>query len=224
MIELLASPENIPFLVALCVLAAISAIEAAGMVLGFGLFSAAGQLFDGVDLDGDVDHDLDGAHLLEAGVFTKVLGWLMVGRVPVLILLVLLLTGFGLGGLSVQLVARQVSGAFLPAGVASIPAFAAGVFAVRSCGAALARIIPKDETTAVSSSSFVGRTATLTAATARAGLPAEAKLRDGHGQTHYVLVEPDAEGEVLEPGSSVLLVRAQGSVFRAIKNTNAALS
>ena len=51
----------------------------------------------------------------------------------------------------------------------------------------------------------------------------QAKLRDQHGQAHYVLVEPDNAGEELEPGSEVVIVRQASAVYYAIKNTSAAL-
>ena len=47
-------------------------------------------------------------------------------------------------------------------------------------------------------------------------MPAEAKLTDIHGKTHYLLIEPD-EGEPSMPeGSEVVIIRQQGSVYRAI--------
>ena len=41
--------------------------------------------------------------------------------------------------------------------------------------------------------------------------------------THYVMVEPDLEGESFSSPSAVLLVRNAGAVFKVIANPNAAL-
>ncbi|MEL6964311.1 MAG: OB-fold-containig protein, partial [Pseudomonadota bacterium] len=71
--------------------------------------------------------------------------------------------------------------------------------------------------------SFVGRVATITLGSARLGQPAQAKLQDQHGQTHYVMVEPDRQDITFEQGSRVLLVARARGVFRAIKNKNNAL-
>ena len=37
-----------------------------------------------------------------------------------------------------------------------------------------------------------------------------------HGQHHYVMVEPDNDGQQLEEGETILLVRREGQLFRAI--------
>ena len=69
-----------------------------------------------------------------------------------------------------------------------------------------------------------GKIAIVTRGHARRGLPAEAKLQDEHRLTHYVMIEPDREDEVLTQGTEVLIVRQIGSRFRAIANTNPSLS
>jgi hypothetical protein len=84
--------------------------------------------------------------------------------------------------------------------------------------------MPRDETTAVNPATFVGRTAQVIGGTARADMPAQARLVDAFGTTHYLLVQPEDAGDVLPMGSQVLLVRSiDGGRFAAITNTNAAL-
>jgi hypothetical protein len=79
--------------------------------------------------------------------------------------------------------------------------------------------MPRDQTTAVSDASLVGRVGTIVIGVASAGRPAEARIRDEYGTTHYVMVEPEAEGESLVAGASVLLVRhVTGRRFHAIRN------
>lgn len=80
-----------------------------------------------------------------------------------------------------------------------------------------------DVTEVVSEDAFIGRVAMLTLGEARQGHPAQARLRDGWGQTHYVLVEPDEKESTFKQGDHVLLVRREGSVFRAIENPSEAL-
>ena len=84
--------------------------------------------------------------------------------------------------------------------------------------------MPKDESDAVSRQTFVGKPAVIVQGHARQGLPARARLSDPTGQSHYVLVEPDVEGEVLEQGADIIIVRQQGSHFTVIRNTNATLT
>src|ERR1700760_4085908 len=73
--EELVSPGNAPFLVAICMMVFIGAIEGLSLLIGTGLLSHLDAFF-AVHLD-------DG-----------LLGWLHVGRAPLLVLLVLFLMGF----------------------------------------------------------------------------------------------------------------------------------
>jgi hypothetical protein len=44
------------------------------------------------------------------------------------------------------------------------------------------------------------------------------KLRDMHGRTHYVLVEPDLADDTFEEGAAVLLVKKNGARYMGIRN------
>jgi hypothetical protein len=225
LVHLLSSPETFPFVVALGLMFVIGMLEGLSTLMGMGLSGFLDGMIPEFDVDADFDADVDGdGHIPDAGVFSKVLGWMHVGRVPILILFVVFLTFFGLGGLFVQAVSRGLLGGPLPTLVAMIPAIFTALVSVRATGGLLGKLMPNDETDAVSSHSFIGRVATLGAATATEGNPAQAKLKDQHGQTHYLLVEPDVSGAVLESGSEVVLVRQAGARFFAINNTNVALS
>ena len=158
-----------------------------------------------------------------AGVFTQFLGWLTFGRVPALILLIVFLTAFGLAGILLQQIVSAIGNFYLPSWIAVVPAFAVSLPIVRGVGLGLERVMPKDHTEAVSQETFVGRIATIVRGRAGAGSPAEAKLTDSFGMTHYVLIEPDV-ADTFEAGDEVLVVRRTGSVYRAIRNTSLSLS
>jgi len=215
------APGTVPFTAALGLMLVIGLLELLSTVMGFGVSHALDKVVGALHLDADADLHVGDAH--HAGALSQVLGWLHVGKVPVLIVFVIFLTLFGLFGLALQALVQGLTGAMLPALLAVVPAFVGSLPAVRLTAGVLARVLPKDETDAVSRSSFIGRIATLGPATAATGSPAQAKLRDQHGQAHYVLVEPDNAGEQLEPGSEVLIVRQGGAVYYAIRNTSAAL-
>jgi membrane protein implicated in regulation of membrane protease activity len=188
MLDFLTAPGNLPFAVALAVMLLIGVVEA----LGLGA-SAAGADFDMDGPSGDL------------------LGWLGVGRVPLLMLVVVFLAAFGLIGLVLQ----QVLGP-LPVWLAA-PAAAAAALPVTGLGArGLARIMPQDETTAVSLDTLIGKRGTVTVGTARSGSPAQARVRDIHGQSHYVMVEPHDPAHSIAEGETVLLVRRDGHVFTAL--------
>lgn len=230
MLDFLLQPENLVFGVALALMLGIAILEGVMTVLGAGLSGLLDNLLpEGVqaDLDLDIDGDIDGAEVLDAAspsALSKLLGWLCVGRVPVLVLLVAFLLSFGLVGFALQKVVFAVSGALLPGWIVWLPALAAALPPTRWIGRAVARIVPSDETSAVSVDSFVGRTAVVTLGTAKQGQPAQARLKDQHGQSHYVMVEPDNTQDEFTTGSRVLLVRRVNSTFLAIENTNAALA
>ena len=185
MLDFLAAPANFPFAVALTVMLLIGVVEA------LGLGASAVHL--------DIDADAHAGDLL---------GWLGVGQVPLLMVLVVFLAAFGLLGLALQ----QAVGplplwlASTVTGVAALP--------VTGLGArGLARIMPQDETTAVSLDTLVGKRGTITVGTARTGSPAQARVRDVHGQPHYVMVEPHDEAHPIAEGETVLLLRRDGHIF-----------
>lgn len=216
MISFMFLAENLPFAAALLLLLAIGVLEGVLLFFGAGFASVLESLVPQVDLDGPPSPTGEGA-------LSRLLGWLHIGRVPVLILLVVFLAAFGLIGLLMQGILHGVTGLLLPAWLAVAPAFLLSLPVVRVAGHGIAMIIPKDETEAVTESSFVGRVAVITLGTARQGGPAQAKLKDIHGYTHYVMVEPEAADETFATGTAVLLVSQQGAVFRAIVNPSGAL-
>jgi len=146
------------------------------------------------------------------------LAWLHVGKVPFLILLGIFLAGFSMSGYAIQAFSSALFGQLMPAWLAAVPAMLGGMSLVRGLGGLLARLVPSDETSAVSEMSLIGRAGLVVQGTARQGSAAQMKLRDMHGRTHYVLVEPDLPGETFEEGVSVLLVKKNGARYMGIRN------
>ena len=153
------------------------------------------------------------------GPFDKALGWLHVGKVPFLVLLVLFLAGFAITGFALNMVMHGLFGLWLTPIITVPLAFFAALPVVRILGAGLARLIPQDETYAVGFDSLVGRLGTIVNGTARKGLAAQARVRNEHGADLYVMVEPDSEELSLPSGTQVLLVKQiVGNRFFAIAN------
>lgn len=84
--------------------------------------------------------------------------------------------------------------------------------------------MPKDETDAVSGKTLIGRVATIISGTAKPENPVQAKVKDEHGKTHYIMVEPDKAEESFETHSKVVLVSQSGAVFKAISSKSSALN
>lgn len=218
MIEFLSAGPNLPFSVSLAMMLIMAAIEGVGFLMGMGIF----DFLDGLAPDVDFD-SVDATEMAGMSLADRFMGWLHFGRVPVLILLVVFLTSFGVIGLAMQGVAAQLTGHLLPGALASAVAFPAALPPVRWFGGMLAKVLPKDETYVVSQDALVGRVATIVLGTARQGSPAQGRLRDEHGTSHYVMLEPDEANESFGQGEQVLLVSRQGSTYRAIRNTNASM-
>jgi hypothetical protein len=199
------APELWPFVLATGLMLAVAATEILALLVGASLW----HWLDGAVADvGDSD-----------GLAGAALGWLHLGRVPILVIIVVFLTTFAVSGFAFQFVARSAAGTFMSPLVAAGIAFLFGLAAVRVLATGLGRVMPQDETTAVSDASLVGRVGTIVIGVAAAGRPAETRIRDEFGTTHYVMVEPEGPGETFAAGASVLLVRhVSGRRFHAIRN------
>ncbi|MDH3347426.1 MAG: YqiJ family protein [Desulfobulbaceae bacterium] len=219
MFEFIFAPENLPFSVAIALMLLMAIFEVVGLMLGAGL----SQVMDSLLPDIDIELDVDAPDIESPSVFVALLGWLRVGQVPAYALLVVFLTSYGMIGYAVQGAVFKVFGMFLPTFIAGIGAFFLSLPMVRLFGGALAKIIPKDETYAVSEDKFIGRAAVITLGKAVVGKPASGRLKDHYGTTHYVMVEPDQEDEEFVQGDSVILVSRNGPLFKAIHNTKGVL-
>jgi hypothetical protein len=200
------TPETWPFTVATLLLLMIAAVEGLALVLGHSISEW-------------LQHALPDPWDAHEGAFDKVLGWLHLGRVPVLVLMVIFLAAFALTGFALNMVANRLLGFWVPTFIAVPLAFITALPIVRILGAGLAHVIPSDQTYAVTLDSLVGRVATIVSGTARHGMAAQAKVTNQHGQTLYVMVEPDEQTATFQSGASVLLVRQlSGSRFTGIAN------
>ena len=193
--------ETWPFGSALLLMLGLFIIEGSGLLFG----SSPSGWLDG--LMPDLPESVEGA-----------LGWLHLGKVPFLMLLGIFLTGFSISGYAIQAFCNTLTGHLLPAWIAAIPAILAGMASVSGIGGLLSRVMPGDETSAVSEMSLVGRAGVVVQGVARKGSAAQLKLRDMHGRIHYVLVEPDIPDDTFEEGVAVLLVKKSGAHFMGIRN------
>lgn len=204
--SLFTAAQTLPFGVAACLMIGLGVIESVGMFTSV----SPSQLLD--NLLPEPPDGFDGA-----------LGWLHVGKVPMLVLLVLFLLGFSMSGYAIQILSHGAFGTYVPSWIAAVPAFLVGTSTVRAFGGLLARIIPKDETTAVSNQSLIGRAGVVITGTAKTGMAAEVRVRDQHGNSHYLMLEPDLPDEEFEQGTEVLIVKKAGATYRGIRNPHPAL-
>jgi hypothetical protein len=211
--SLLLTPETWPFAVASLLILSIAVIEGIALLIGT---TATGWLDSLLhhSPDGFLDHSPDTPESPDSW-----LGWLHLGKVPLLVLVVLFLALFALIGFALDLVAAGVFGAMIPPLIAAPVAAVAGVPQVRGGGGGIAHLIPSDQTYAVSLDTLVGRVAVIVSGTARLGYPAQGKVTSEHGQVHYVMVEPDVAEVTFAQNDAVLLVkRLSATRFQAIRN------
>lgn len=228
--------ENAPFLIAAVVMLSITALQIASLVLGLGL----AEMLDGmmpeldadldvdldVDVDADVDLDLDADVDADSEVevdsgswLERAFGWLNLGRVPVIILLILFLTTFAVAGYVLQAFSAGLIG-FLPAFVAGPVALVVALPATRNASRVIGRLLPKEETYAVSQGDFVGRTGKVTLGPVDRDNAGKAKLTDDFGNAHFVRVRAAQAPARFEVGDEVLLVERDGSLFEVIAPPN----
>jgi hypothetical protein len=215
MTHFLTAASNLPFTVALGLMGLLVVVELIGFLAGMGVSDL---------LHGHLPEfaEADGAEVAGDSFAGRFIGWLGIGRVPALIVFAVFLASFGLVGLGLQAASASLTGALLPALLAAPAAFFLALPCVRVGSLLLGHVLPRDESQVASRRSLVGHVATVVLGQARAGSPAQAKVRDDAGQMQYVMVEPDSLDDAFGPGDAVLLVAQHGAAFRA-RRADAAL-
>lgn len=240
MIQEFFADGNTPFAVSILLMLGIAALEGVGMLFGLGFASMLDSLVPDADVDidldlefdSDIDLDADGVQINQVdvdglgaeGALSRTLGWLMVGKVPVLVLLVLFLTFFGLSGMIIQSISRSIIGVPLFTILAAAGAVFVTIPAMKIAAGRIAKIFPNDETDAISRSALIGRVATITIGKSAKGQPAEARVSDQHGQSHYIMIEPLEADATFEQGTEVLVIKKQGARYLGALNTNTAMT
>lgn len=219
MFDFVLASANVPFAAALTLVLIIAFFEGVGLVLGVGLSNTLDALIPEFDINTNVEVAEVGSN----SALSRLLGWLRVGRVPILMLLIVLLFSFGSIGYIINLVCVDIVGALAPK-IVSVPLAICGALPVtRWGGAALEAILPKDETSSVSLDSLVGRQAFITLGQATHAAAAEAKVRDQHGKTHYVMVRAEDGHGPFKSGVPLLLVRRLNNQFIVIEAEGSSL-
>jgi hypothetical protein len=199
--DILLAPDVRPFAISAAIMLALGAIELVTTLVGF-------SISDFVDKDVAVE---TGSHSGLDGLFL----WINAGRIPLLILIMLALGVFSIEGFLLQGIAHAI-GTTVPVSIAALAAFAGSIPVIRVTSRALARIIPRDETYAVSDTDFVGKVAEVSVGPLDQGLPGRVRLKDVFGNWHTVAARASTGSEALPVGASVLLVDRDAKGFIAI--------
>jgi hypothetical protein len=199
--DILLAPDVRPFAIAAAIMLTLGVIELLTTLTGFPFGSVLGS---DASLDADGHHGLDGLFL-----------WINAGRLPLLMLIILALGIFSIGGFLLQGIAHSI-GTAVPVTVAALVAAAGSIPVIRTTSRGLARIIPRDETYAVSDAEFVGKVALVSVGPLDQGLPGKVRLKDVFGNWHTLNARASADSTELPVGASVLLVDRDAKSFIAI--------
>jgi hypothetical protein len=216
MIEWFTAPGTAPFTGAVLLMFGLALIEVVALVAGLSVTEA---IDDFVASSAGLEASPATPDALEAtSLAGRALAWFHFGRVPVLVILIAFLTTFGLLGLALQGFLRDAFGAGLPTGAAVPLVAVASLPVVRWISGGLARVLPRDETSAVDPWTFIGATAEIVGpGRGTVGTPTQARLVDPFGTDHYLLVEPLEAGVTFAPGDVVRLAyETQGGRFAAV--------
>ena len=146
--NLINAPETEIFGIAIALMLMLGLLELLSLLAG-GLTDWLDNLLPDSLVEADLDGDLHGG-IEGAGTLVRFLDWLYVGRVPLMMLLVVFLAVFGLAGYVLQAVCAGLFGGYLNAWPAAAAALFLALPLVRLTAGGLYKIMPKDETTAVS--------------------------------------------------------------------------
>lgn len=195
----------VPFSVALLVFLGLFVLELLLLVVGVGL----SDLVDDILPDADGDHDFASVG--------KALSFVGCGKVPSMVVVMMLFAFFGVTGVVLQTAAGNMLGHPLGSWSASIPTLIITVVLTHYGARLLAPLMPNVETFAVSEQSLIGQTAVVTYGTASSTLPADADVRDKHGRTHHIQLKAAQSGETFKEGESVHLCRVEDGFFFGLK-------
>lgn len=210
--ELFTHPSNLIFSICLCLMFLLGLLELILLVLGGGSQGLLDQFLpDDISGSKDVDIALDA----DQGWLNALLDWLFVGRVPLLVWLIIFLTLYSLTGFILQSVLQSIIGAYFTAWLMVPVCLVLSMPLIRYSAMLIAKILPQDETSAIYSEELIGRTALIVLGEAKINSPAQARVKDHFGQTHYILVEPETDIQFSQ-GQEVILTQKTTIGFKAI--------
>jgi hypothetical protein len=192
MFDVLLSPSNFWFSIALSAVLFVCLLEVVSMLFGVSLLGLS-------DDAGDLTSDgLMGSEFAS---------WLSINKVPFLIWFIVFLSWFCALGFLLNGITGSLLSITLPIFVSVAIASVLALFTTSKTALAIASLLPSIQTSAQANDDFVGAVATITIGNASKNNPAEAKFTDRFSQPHYVLVEPIEDSVLFKQGEAVILVK-----------------
>ena len=232
--EFLTADQNGPFMIAVAIVGILGVLECVSLMFGMALsgliddilpdfgadadadFALDGDMDADLDADADMDADADGSVSMDGDVsiFGQAFSWLNGGRVPLMILLIIFLTGFAVVGYMAQWFIKGL--ALMPWQMAMIPAFIGAIPVTRYASMGFSKILPKDETYAVNEETMIGLVGEVTLGPVSRRNPGKARFVGPHGNTHFLRVRSARNREKFPVGSQVLVTSNKRALYDVI--------
>lgn len=210
--ELFIHPSNLIFSVCLSLMLLLGIVECLLLIVGTTSQGFLDQFIPDQLLETHhPDFNLDA----DQSYWVQLLDWLYLGRIPVLVWLIIFLTTYALFGFIVQGIYFTFTAQHLPIWIIAPASLILCMPIIRMVAAFIAKILPQDETTAIRLDELIGLNADIILGDAKLNYPAQAKVKDQHGQTHYILVEPETD-ITFSQGQRVVLTHKTKIGFQAI--------
>ncbi|MBU2979723.1 OB-fold-containig protein [Alteromonas sp. C1M14] len=198
---------NFLFTAAIGIVVMLFLVELASIIIGTSILG----VFDDIP---DPEIDIDSPPKL-----TTIVDALALNRLPIMIWFILFLSLFSFCGLLLNTFHAFVTQGRFFAVLVSVPiAMLAALFLTTRLGKMLAQLLPKKAPITFANEDFIGVVAQITIGIARPSVPAEVKLKDKHGQLHYLLVEPFDPNETFVKGDKVILVKKGDNCWFATRS------
>lgn len=209
--DFLGAPQVQPFSVAGAVVLLLLLSELAGLLLAGTSLGAA--LDDWFGLHHDAAGHAHDAGAEHGGPLGEALSWLNFGRLPTLVVLILLFGSFACLGIGLQGLALKAGDALVSAWVMALPALIGAGLGSHWIGGRIAHLVPREESYAIRPDELVGRVARLTIGPVEGEVAGRALVTDANGNSHNVRVLAGAGGARFETGASVLLATRRDGLF-----------
>ena len=216
-LDFLVGPATKPFSIAECILIGMTLLEIVALTIGTSLSAKLDAILhlDHAEADAHVGGAHDGIHAAEHGLFETVWDWFNKGRVPLLILLMIMLGVFGATGHALQGVAHATIG-YLPTGLACLIAGIVTIPITRRITRIVGRIVPRDETYVIHNEDLIGTVVTITLGPVTDQEIGRSRLLDRHGNQHFPWVRGANQNMRIEEGARALIVSRKGNEYLVV--------
>jgi len=146
----------------------------------------------------------------------RILGFLGIGRGPLLVSLIALAAGVSSLGFLLQLTLDNFTGSMLSAPLALAIVALPGLWLGGRLASFANRLVPSFESHGISEQTYHGRRGQVVIGTARRGDPAQIRWQDMYGTTHSLMAEPLRDEDRITEGTEVLIVKTRARQPRIV--------